>query len=59
MAEEQKVKTITAKELTGKILSHEKVFILDARNTDDFDDWKIEGENVEVINAQRWHESLE
>jgi glyoxylase-like metal-dependent hydrolase (beta-lactamase superfamily II) len=51
MAEEQTVKTVTVKELTKKILSHEKVFILDARNTDDFDDWKIEGENVEIINA--------
>ncbi|WP_409254188.1 MBL fold metallo-hydrolase [Bacillus sp. SCS-153A] len=45
------VKTIAVKELARKILNHEKVFILDARNTDDFDDWKIEGRNVEVINA--------
>ncbi|EDL62669.1 MBL fold metallo-hydrolase [Bacillus sp. SG-1] len=45
------VKTITVKELARKILNHENVFILDARNTDDFDDWKVEGRNVEVINA--------
>ncbi|MCM3587401.1 MBL fold metallo-hydrolase [Mesobacillus maritimus] len=45
------VKTISVKELVKKILSNEKIFILDARNTDDFDDWKIEGENVEIINA--------
>ena len=42
--------TISVKELVKKVLSKEKLFILDARNTDDFDDWKIEGENVEVIN---------
>ncbi|MBT2689722.1 MBL fold metallo-hydrolase [Bacillus sp. ISL-47] len=44
-------KTISVKELVRKILDHENVFIIDARNTDDFDDWKIEGKNVEVINA--------
>jgi glyoxylase-like metal-dependent hydrolase (beta-lactamase superfamily II) len=51
MTEETTVKTINAKELTRKILNLEEVFILDARNTDDFDDWKIEGKNVHVINA--------
>lgn len=40
---ENHVKTITVKELTRKILDHEETFILDVRNTDDFDDWKIEG----------------
>lgn len=45
------VKKISAKELTQKILSKEKVFIVDVRNTDAFDDWKVEGRNVEVINA--------
>ncbi|WP_442598251.1 MBL fold metallo-hydrolase [Neobacillus sp. D3-1R] len=50
MTEETAVKTVTAKELTQKILNHEEVFILDVRNTDDFDDWKIEGKNVHVIN---------
>ncbi|MEH6989812.1 MBL fold metallo-hydrolase [Cytobacillus firmus] len=48
---ENHVKTITVKELTRKILDHEETFILDVRNTDDFDDWKIEGKNVHVINA--------
>ncbi|WP_085505521.1 MBL fold metallo-hydrolase [Thalassobacillus devorans] len=46
----QQVKEVTVKELTKKILSGEKVFILDVRNTDEFDDWKIEGENVDVVN---------
>ncbi|WP_423801771.1 MBL fold metallo-hydrolase [Neobacillus sp. SAB-20_R2A] len=45
------VKTISAKELASKVINHEDLFILDARNTDDFDDWKIEGKNVEIINA--------
>ncbi len=26
------------------------MFILDVRNTDDFDDWKVEGDNVEIHN---------
>ncbi|MGD7023881.1 MBL fold metallo-hydrolase [Rossellomorea vietnamensis] len=45
------VKEISTKELTQKVLSKEKVFIVDVRNTDAFDDWKVEGRNVEVINA--------
>ncbi|MGD6965783.1 MBL fold metallo-hydrolase [Rossellomorea vietnamensis] len=45
------VNNISAKELTQKVLSNEKVFIVDVRNTDAFDDWKVEGRNVEVINA--------
>jgi len=44
------VKSIDVKELTRKILNGDRIFILDVRNTGDFDDWKIEGENVEVIN---------
>lgn len=45
------IKTITVKELAQKVFRHEDLFIIDARNTDDFDDWKIEGENIEIINA--------
>ncbi|WLR52020.1 MBL fold metallo-hydrolase [Bacillus tianshenii] len=44
------VKEISVKELVKKIFAGEETFILDVRNTDDFDDWKIEGQNVEVIN---------
>ncbi|MCM3568115.1 MBL fold metallo-hydrolase [Neobacillus mesonae] len=44
------VKKISVKELARKVLNHDDLFIIDARNTDDFDDWKIEGENVEIIN---------
>lgn len=51
MATETDVKTITVKELAKKVINHEDVFIIDARNVDDFDDWKIEGKNVEIMNA--------
>ncbi|PGT80514.1 MBL fold metallo-hydrolase [Bacillus sp. AFS040349] len=44
------VKSISVKELTRKVIVNEDLFILDVRNTDDFDDWKIEGKNVEIIN---------
>ncbi|KKB33547.1 MBL fold metallo-hydrolase [Bacillus thermotolerans] len=50
MAEES-VKTISVKDLVRKVLNHEELFILDVRNTDDFDDWKIEGKNIHIINA--------
>ncbi|MFD1040224.1 MBL fold metallo-hydrolase [Virgibacillus byunsanensis] len=41
---------MTTKELAKKVVNHEETFILDVRNTDEFDDWKIEGGKVEVIN---------
>jgi len=44
------VKSVTVQELTKKILNHERLFILDVRNTGDFDDWKVEGRSVEIIN---------
>ncbi|MFA8439908.1 MBL fold metallo-hydrolase [Pueribacillus sp. YX66] len=44
------VRSFTAKEMTRKVLNKEKSFILDVRNKDDFEDWKIEGENFEYIN---------
>ncbi|SDQ95482.1 Glyoxylase, beta-lactamase superfamily II [Virgibacillus subterraneus] len=42
--------TMTTKELAKKVVNHEETLILDVRNTDEFDDWKIEGGKVEVIN---------
>lgn len=45
------VKTISAKEIARKVINGEHLFIIDARNTGDFDDWRIEGKNVEVINV--------
>ncbi|MFC7063591.1 MBL fold metallo-hydrolase [Halobacillus seohaensis] len=44
------VSTMTTKELAKKVVNHEKTLILDVRNPSDFDDWKIEGGNVDVIN---------
>jgi len=41
---------MTAKELTRIILAKEELFILDVRNESDFNDWKIEGESIEIIN---------
>jgi glyoxylase-like metal-dependent hydrolase (beta-lactamase superfamily II) len=45
------VKAYTAKEIAKKVINKEKFFILDVRNTDAFDDWKIEGDNVDIINV--------
>ncbi|MEN2768011.1 MBL fold metallo-hydrolase [Ornithinibacillus xuwenensis] len=44
------VKIMTTKELAKKVIQHEESLILDVRNTDEFDNWKIEGGKVEVIN---------
>ncbi|WP_282137710.1 MBL fold metallo-hydrolase [Rossellomorea aquimaris] len=45
-----KVKELTSKQLTKKILNGERMFILDVRPKDAYDDWKVEGKNVEIIN---------
>ncbi|WP_442870492.1 MBL fold metallo-hydrolase [Aneurinibacillus sp. Ricciae_BoGa-3] len=37
-------------ELMQIVLNKEELFILDVRNEDDFNDWKIEGESIEIIN---------
>lgn len=42
---------ITAQELAQKVINDEHLFILDVRSKDDFDDWRIEGSHVEIINA--------
>ncbi|MCY9667543.1 MBL fold metallo-hydrolase [Paenibacillus alginolyticus] len=44
------LQVMTAKELTRIVLNKEELFILDVRNESDFNDWKIEGERIEVIN---------
>ncbi|WP_102027653.1 MBL fold metallo-hydrolase [Salirhabdus sp. Marseille-P4669] len=43
-------KTIAPKQLAQKVINHEETLILDVRNTDEFDNWKIEGGKVEVVN---------
>lgn len=44
------VKEITAKELANRILSQKETFILDIRNAEEFNNWKIEGKRVAVLN---------
>ncbi|GAA0601407.1 MBL fold metallo-hydrolase [Virgibacillus siamensis] len=43
-------KSITTKELAKRIVNREKMLLLDVRNKDEFDNWKIEGDSVEIIN---------
>lgn len=45
------VSPMTAKEVTKKVINKDKLFILDVRNNDAFDDWKIEGENFDYLNV--------
>ncbi|MBH8598624.1 MULTISPECIES: MBL fold metallo-hydrolase [unclassified Thermoactinomyces] len=44
------VTKMNAKELHEKIDSGKPVFILDVRNPDEYNDWKIEGKNIQSIN---------
>lgn len=41
---------VTSAEIVEKLLEKEDLFILDVRNESDYNDWKIEGENVTSIN---------
>lgn len=41
---------MSSREVTKIIFTKENLFILDVRNEKDFKDWKIEGENIEIIN---------
>ncbi|MBP1157038.1 MULTISPECIES: MBL fold metallo-hydrolase [unclassified Paenibacillus] len=41
---------MNAKDLTRFVLDKKELFILDVRNESDFNDWKIEGESIEIIN---------
>jgi glyoxylase-like metal-dependent hydrolase (beta-lactamase superfamily II) len=41
---------MSSKEVTQKVFNKQELFILDVRNTSDFNDWKIEGENFEYLN---------
>lgn len=44
------VMPITAKEINDYILAMKDLFILDVRNEDDFNDWKIEGVTITHLN---------
>lgn len=41
---------LTAKELAQKVISKEDLFILDVRNENAFEDWKVDGVNFEYLN---------
>ncbi|MFC4767200.1 MBL fold metallo-hydrolase [Effusibacillus consociatus] len=45
------VTDISAKELHHRINSGKSVFILDVRNPDEYNDWKIEGKNLQSVNV--------
>ncbi|WP_299737328.1 MBL fold metallo-hydrolase [uncultured Rossellomorea sp.] len=44
------VKPMNSKEVAQKVMKKEDLFILDVRNEDAFEDWKIEGEKFEYLN---------
>ncbi|MFC2948160.1 MBL fold metallo-hydrolase [Virgibacillus sediminis] len=44
------MKAMTAGEAAKKVINREELFVLDVRNTDDFEDWKMEGERFEYLN---------
>lgn len=44
------IKPLTASEIAKKVIKKEKFFILDVRNEDAFEDWKIEGEAIQYLN---------
>lgn len=44
------VKEMTAKEVAKKVIKQDELFILDVRNESEFNDWKIEGKSIEILN---------
>ncbi|MCA1058636.1 MBL fold metallo-hydrolase [Rossellomorea aquimaris] len=44
------VKPMNTKEIAQKVMNKEELFILDVRNVDAFEDWKIEGEKFDYLN---------
>lgn len=45
------MKAMEPKELNQLIVEKEPLFLFDVRNESDFNDWKIEGENIEYLNV--------
>ncbi|MDA3128521.1 MBL fold metallo-hydrolase [Aliibacillus thermotolerans] len=45
------VKLWTAEQVAKKVMNEERMFILDVRNNDAFEDWKIEGKNITHLNV--------
>ncbi|MBE1445758.1 MBL fold metallo-hydrolase [Paenibacillus sp. OAS669] len=50
MTNQIQLQGMTAAQLTAKVLNHERLFILDVRNESDFNDWRIEGKQLRIIN---------
>lgn len=44
------VKSVTAGDIFDKIMNEENFFLLDVRNESEFNDWKIESQNIEYLN---------
>ncbi len=44
------INAMTAQQVTQKILNNEPLFILDVRNEEAFQDWKIEGKSLTYLN---------
>ncbi|TWI54093.1 MBL fold metallo-hydrolase [Halalkalibacter nanhaiisediminis] len=44
------IQAMKAGELAKVVINKEELFILDVRNTDQFDEWKVEGEGIEMMN---------
>ncbi|MGZ0051391.1 MBL fold metallo-hydrolase [Brevibacillus gelatini] len=49
--QQAKVKKMTAHELTELLFAQEELFILDVRNSEDYENWHIEGHRVKSFNA--------
>ncbi|CAM5224154.1 Glyoxylase-like metal-dependent hydrolase (Beta-lactamase superfamily II) OS=Ureibacillus acetophenoni OX=614649 GN=SAMN05877842_103142 PE=4 SV=1 [Ureibacillus acetophenoni] len=44
------VNKMTAREVARKVIENQSLFILDVRNNEAFEDWKIEGRNFDYLN---------
>lgn len=44
------IQAMKAGELAKVVINKEELFILDVRNTEQFDEWKVEGEGIEMMN---------
>ncbi|MBM7583581.1 glyoxylase-like metal-dependent hydrolase (beta-lactamase superfamily II) [Bacillus pakistanensis] len=45
------IKPMTTKEIAQKVINQEKMFILDVRNEEAFQEWKIEGKSFSYLNV--------
>lgn len=45
------LKSVTVAEVSEKVLNDEYVFLLDTRNEDDYNDWKIESNSFDYLNV--------